>query len=248
MYTYITKVTAALLMFYGIASGQAKNHASVLNLPGVQQKIIVYRTIGNIELKIHIFEPGNRKEKTPQPAIIFFSGGGWVKGFPEQFYPHCKYLASRGMVAMSAEYRVKNRHGTSHTACVEDGKAAVRWIRVHAAELGIDTDKITAGGASAGGHVAACTALVDDFEHADENTKICSKPAALVLFNPVVDATHAKWSGLFAEHAKTLSPVHHIKKGLLPAIRFHGTADSTVPYDDVARFTKDAFEGKDLKI
>ena len=71
-------------------------------------------------------------------AIVFFFGGGWVGGTPKQFFPHCTYLASRGMVAISAEYRVKDRHGVTPLECVLDGKSAVRWVRAHASELGID--------------------------------------------------------------------------------------------------------------
>ena len=56
----------------------------------------------------------------------------------------CKYLATRGMVAMTADYRVSTRNGTKATACVEDGKSAVRWIRKNARKLGVDPAKVAA--------------------------------------------------------------------------------------------------------
>ena len=91
------------------------------------------------------------------------------------------------MVAICAEYRIKSKHGTTPFECVDDGKSAVRWIREHADDLGIDPNKIVAAGGSAGGHVAACTAVINGYETNSENMDISSKPNALVLFNPVID-------------------------------------------------------------
>ena len=135
--------------------------AYLASLP-VTQRETVYKSAGGADLKLHIFEPSERPSDKPLPAIVFFFGGGWTGGTPSQFFQHSRYLASRGMVAVSAEYRVKNRHGTTPAECVADGKSAVRWLRSHAAELGIDPARIAAGGGSAGGHVALCTAVIED--------------------------------------------------------------------------------------
>ena len=112
-----------------------------------EQKI--YKKVGNIELKLHIFNPDGHKAGDQKAAIIFFFGGGWNGGSPSQFYPQCEYLAKRGMVAISAEYRVKSRNGTSPLECVKDGNSAIRWVRSHALELGINPGKLAAGGGSA---------------------------------------------------------------------------------------------------
>ena len=111
-----------------------------------------YKKVGKVELQLHIFNPKGHKASDQRPAIVFFFGGGWSGGTPSQFYPQCEYLAKRGMVAISAEYRVKSRNGTSPLECVKDGNSAVRWVRSHAEELGIDPSKLAAGGGSAGGH------------------------------------------------------------------------------------------------
>jgi acetyl esterase len=67
----------------------------------VPDKRLTYKNIGETELELHVFSPENHKASDRRPAIVFFFGGGWSGGSPSQFYPHCKYLASRGMVAMS---------------------------------------------------------------------------------------------------------------------------------------------------
>ena len=203
----------------------------------VTRRDVVYKTVNGAQLHMHLFEVEARETEGPLPAIVFFFGGGWVGGSPEQFFPHCEYLASRGMVGASAEYRVKNRHGTTVVECVKDGKSAVRWLRAHADELGIDPDRIAAGGGSAGGHVALCTALIDDLDEPDEDPGVSSKPNALVLFNPVVDTTHpATRAARGGGAAERISPIHHVKRGDAPTIIFHGTADALVPIAEIERF------------
>ncbi|MEI6892633.1 MAG: alpha/beta hydrolase [Pontiella sp.] len=190
---------------------------------------VVYKTAGNATLKLHIFKPEGHKSSDKRPAIIFFFGGGWVSGSPSQFYRQCDDLASRGMVAISAEYRVKSRHETTPKECVMDGKSAIRWVREHAKELGIDPNKLAAGGGSAGGHVAAAAAMVDDFEDTSDNRRISCRPDALVLFNPVYDNGpggygHNKVKGYWEE----ISPMHNISRETPPTIVFLGTKDKFV--------------------
>ncbi|GAH69662.1 unnamed protein product, partial [marine sediment metagenome] len=187
-----------------------------------------------VELRLHIFNPSGLDQSDKRPAIVFFFGGGWVSGSPGQFFPHCQYLASRGMVAISAEYRVKNRHGTTPLECVADGKSAVRWVRTHAGELGVDPDRIAAGGGSAGGHVAASAGIVQGLDEEHEDASVSSVPNALVLFNPVVDLSVV--ADRFGERGLAISPVRHVREDLPPTIIFHGTADQLVPIESVERF------------
>ena len=137
-------------------------------------------TGGAVTLNLHVFTPPGHQPSDNRPAIVFFFGGGWVDGSASHFHPQCEYLASRGMVAISAEYRVKNLHGTTPQECVKDGKSAIRYVREHAAALGIDPNRIAAGGGSAGGHVAAATGTLTAYEEPGENLAISSKPNALV--------------------------------------------------------------------
>lgn len=200
----------------------------------------VYKKIGDVKLRLHIFKPDGWKKSDRRPAIVFFFGGGWTGGSPSQFEQQSRYLASRGMVAMSAEYRIRSRHGTTPFECVADGKSAVRWIRSHAGELGVDPHRIVASGGSAGGHVAACTGVLKGLDEPGEETTISSVPNALVLFNPAVDLMiipkNRRAGKLLGGRARELSPLQHVRAGLPPTIVFHGAADTTVPFESVQRF------------
>ena len=210
---------------------------------------VVYKTMGDVKLHMHIFRPV--KQKVNAPAIVFFFGGGWRSGTPKQFEQQCRYLASRGMVAMTAEYRIRSLHDTLAKDCVEDGKSAVRWIRVNAKKLGVAPARIAAGGGSAGGHVAACTGVIKGFEAKGENTAISSVPNAMVLFNPpcVMAPVPERKDFLNPENIaglrermgvppEQLSPWHHVRKGLPPTLVLHGEADPTVKFWTSAAFVK----------
>lgn len=181
--------------------------------------------------------------------MVFFFGGGWTNGSPNQFYAHCKYLASRGMVAMSADYRVKSRQDVTPFECVADAKSAMRFVRSHAAELGIDPERVAAGGGSAGGHLAAACGTIVDLDEPSEDKSVSSRPNAVVLFNPAVMLAFDADASASTERlqslkerfkgrdAKEISPYHHVAAGQPPTIIFHGIADTTVPYRTVEQFT-----------
>jgi acetyl esterase len=203
--------------------------ASVLAKPE-PDRIVEYKTVGDVSLKLHIFNPADHKPTDKSPAIVFFFGGGWNGGTPGQFYNQGEYLASRGMVAICAEYRIKSKHETSPQECVKDGKSAVRWVRAHAAELGIDPHKLAAGGGSAGGHVAAATGTVDGFNEDSDDTAVSCRPDALVLFNPVFDNSDKGYGyDRVKDYWQAFSPMHNIDRDTPPTIVFLGTKDKLIP-------------------
>lgn len=214
--------------------------SQALEVPGfAPDKKITYKQLGELKLHLHVFMPPNHTPSDKRPAIVFFFGGGWSGGSPSQFYPHCKYLASRGMVAMSAEYRVKKQHGTSPRECVKDGKSVVRWIRQHANELGIDPKKVAAGGGSAGGHVAAATGTVKGLNETGDNLDISCRPDALVLFNPVFDNGPEGWGhAQVKDYWQDISPMHNIDTGAPPTIVFLGTKDKLIPTTTAEAYKK----------
>ena len=200
---------------------------------------LVYKTVGEAKLKAFVYAPAGHQPTEKRPAIVFFFGGGWVGGSPRQFDQHARYLASRGMVAITVEYRTKKSHGVEPFACVADARSAMRWVRANAAKLGIDPGRVAAGGGSAGGHLAAATAFVEGFDDPADDQSVSPKPDALCLFNPVIDTTEKGYgASRLGDKKVAFSPVHHVAKGAPPAIVFHGTVDKTVPFENVQRFER----------
>lgn len=214
-------------------AAQKKPKASVSK----PKRQVVYKTVGDVKLRLHVFEPKDHRSSDRRGAILFFFGGGWISGNPSQFYPHCEYLAKRGMVAMSAEYRVRSKHKTTPFECVADGKSAVRFVRRHAKELGIDPRRIAAGGGSAGGHVAAAVATVPGLDDKKDDPRVSCRPAALVLFNPVYDNGPQGWGhSRVKDRFREISPMHNISKTMPPAIVFLGTKDKLIPVRSAEQF------------
>jgi acetyl esterase/lipase len=234
---------------FGAAAQEKKaNRNYPPDMPGA--KVETFKTVGDTKLNLYIYTPEGHKPTDRRPAIVFFFGGGWTNGSPSQFEPHCRYLASRGMVAIAADYRVASRHQVKAVSCVADAKSAIRYVRKEAARLGIDPNKIVAGGGSAGGHLAACTGVIEGFDESSEDKSVSSVPSALALFNPAVvlapleglappDAARiASLKERMGTDPQALSPVHHVRPGAPPTILFHGRDDTTVPYVTVERFAK----------
>ncbi len=196
-----------------------------------------------------MFQPDGWKPSDKRPAIVCFFGGGWTGGSPRQFLPQCKYLATRGMVAIAADYRVASRNHVKAVECVKDAKSAIRFVRKNAARLGVDPNRIVAAGGSAGGHLAAACGTIVGFDEPDEDAKISSQPNAMLLFNPAVVLAPVEGLDLDEQRLanlrnrmgiapRELSPYHHIVRGTPPTAIFHGKADEVVPYATVAAFAK----------
>jgi acetyl esterase/lipase len=201
-----------------------------------------YKPESGDPLKLDIFFPEKHTSADKRGCIVFFFGGGWTSGSTEQFYGYAKYLASRGLVAISAQYRTKGSHKVTPRECVEDGKRAIRYVREHAKELGVDPDKIIASGGSAGGHVAAACAICPKIDATPDSTVPCV-PNALVLFNPVYDNGPEGYGyKTVTEYWKDISPLHNIRKGVPPAIVFFGSNDNCVPVTTVKAFEKQMAE------
>jgi acetyl esterase/lipase len=213
-------------------------------------KVEVYRSTAELDLKAWIFEPVGHEASQRRAAMVFFFGGGWNRGSPEQFKWQARYLASRGMVAVLADYRVRQRNGTLANIAVSDAKAAIRWMRENADRLGVDPDRIAAAGGSAGGHLAAATATLSGHDIPESEQATSARPNALVLFNPALITAlvpgHSEGNFEKLENLKTrlgadpesMSPYHHVRPGLPPTIIFHGKADETVAYRTVELFTE----------
>jgi acetyl esterase/lipase len=201
-----------------------------------------YKQKDTVVLKLHILSAADKPGEKYHPAIIFFFGGGWNSGSITQFRPHAEYFASRGMVTVLAEYRVKSRHNTTPFEAVSDAKSAVRYLRKNFETLHIDTSAIVASGGSAGGHLAAAAAAVTGLDDPEDDLRINARPAALILFNPVFDNGPEGYGyERVGERYREISPMHNIRKGSPPSIVFLGTADRLIPVE-TARLYKQKIE------
>jgi len=224
-------LTTGLLVMLMLCSLQAQKADSIL-----------YKQVGESALYLQVDYPLAYDALKNYPAMVFFFGGGWNGGSIEQFAPHAKYFASRGMVCFRADYRVRSRQGTSPFESLKDAKSAIRFLRTHALELGVDPDKIVASGGSAGGHLAVASAVIEAFNEEGEDISVSCIPNALVLFNPVFDNGPGGYGyDRIGEAFKDFSPLHNLREGMPPAVVFLGTEDKLIPVE-TARYFKTVME------
>jgi acetyl esterase/lipase len=217
----------------------------------IHTQIVQYKRVEEISLDMHIVASESGRDR---PAIVFFVCGGW-RGFnPYKYYAQSQYLASRGVACFTALVRVRPRHGTTPAECVIDAKSAVRWVRGHAARYGVDPNRIAVAGASAAGHVAACTGLVGGIDGSQDDQSVSPRPDAMVLFCPVLvphelQGCIESFGG--TEPTRALSPILHVGSGAPPTIVMHGQDDERVPAEGSVRFAKamnDAGNRCDIKL
>ncbi len=246
---WLVAIAGTILLSTSASSDDTQRSNAPQAAPPVPDaEVLIYKTVDDVQLHLDIFKPAHWQASDSRPAIVFYFGGGWRGGTPTQFAPQAKYLASRGMLAVCVEYRVQSRHQVKVAECVSDAKSAMRWVRSHADELGVDPDRIVSSGGSAGGHLAAAVGLLTEFDDPQDDLSVSCRPSAMVLFNPAVDLTR-KGSEADPNDARfksrliqldgkilELSPLEHVKPGLPPCLIFHGMQDTTVPYAQVEAF------------
>ena len=221
---YTTIVVLAIIGLFKLGDSNGQK------LVRINPDTLVYKQIDTTSLEIYAYYPLDFSIEKEYSAIVFFHGGGWNKGKPKAFNRQAMYLASRGMVAFSVQYRVRDFNGTTPFDAVEDAKSAIRYVRANANEFKINPNMIAAGGGSAGGHIAAAAGNIEDLEPKGEDFSISSKPDALILFNPVFDNSkegygYRRMEGRYEE----ISPLHNITSGAPPTIVFLGTKDKLIP-------------------
>ena len=201
-------------------------------------RTVVYKKVGDRELVLHIFEPEGFKASDKRPCFLIIHGGGWTGMEPRRMFPFAHHFAKKGMLGISVQYRLAStKTGATVFDCVKDARSSVRYVRAHAAELGIDPQKIVASGGSAGGHLAAATALFDGVNEDTDDIKVSPVPNAMVLLFPVIDtSTEGYGNARIGERWREISPVHHVRADVPPTIIFHGTTDPTTPFKGAKAF------------
>lgn len=188
----------------------------------------VYKKLPDRDLRLYVLTPEGWAASDHRPAIVLYHGGGWSKGTPAVLNDQAAHCATLGLVAILVEYRLLTDPSEMPAVCIRDAKSALRWVRAHATALGVDPDRIAAGGGSAGGHLAASTALLPGHDDPADDLAISCRPQALVLLNPVVDNGPGGWAhDRVKERYREFSPAHNIRPSAPPTLILSGYADTT---------------------
>ena len=229
-------------------------------LRGPEMTEVLIKKVNNEDVKLFYIKPTNCKKTKNRTAVVWIHGGGWTGGITETFFPHARYFASRGAVGFCIHYRwVKADGSVTVGDCLADCKSVIRYIREHAAELGIDPNKIIVMGDSAGGHLASCLGTIDGFDNSTDNLNISAIPNAMVLYNPLSDFTTSVFinqiiGGAALDKkttpeslipteaqislAKKLSPLYNVRKNQPPTLVLHGTEDKVILPEQSIQFVQ----------
>jgi acetyl esterase/lipase len=200
----------------------------------------VYRKLEPEPLRLFVIKPQGWGTNDRRPALIFFFGGGWTRGDASKSISWARLAAKWGMVGVAPDYRTAERFKTSPAESVADARLATRWVEDHAAQLGVDTNKIVVGGNSAGAHVALWAGITKTPFGSKAEESPSTKPAALVLLSTPADTTPEAWNNdlrliaRFGPHMADLSPQQNLDAKMPPVILFHGEVDKTVPHSIAA--------------
>jgi len=200
------------------------------------------------EQRMDVYLPSVRSDQ-PRPAVLIIHGGGWTvfdKAHPREV-EFATFMVDEGCAAFSIDYTLtefkgepldNGRRKGAWPHNITDCKSALRWIKKHAATLGINPERIAVMGSSAGGHLAllvglssVCTELNQGGGNTDQNTAV----RCIVDFYGIPDVR--RWGGeLFLDESEEsnpglwalASPVEHVTKDSPPVLIVHGSADPMV--------------------
>jgi acetyl esterase/lipase len=205
---------------------------------------IVFAEPAGEPLKLDMARPA--KSNGPCPAVVCIHGGGFSGGRREDYDGFCRTLARHGYAVVTIDYRLSPKH--RWPAHIHDCKAAIRWLRSHAVEFGIDPDRIGAMGSSAGGHLAQFLGVTNDVREFDGDAppgSPSSKVSCVAAWAQASDFTreYGVWkdaalafqgflgADLTAETRKLhvrASPLFWVTPNAAPTLLVHGTVDKDV--------------------
>lgn len=184
-----------------------------------------------------------------RPAIVLYHGGGWKVNNRSEDRAMSKFLASMGYTAATADYRLCKDDGPHYPIPVQDALAAVKFMRSHAADYGVDPARIAVGGDSAGGELALLVGLVKDHSifKDDSYPGVSSEVAAVINMYGPTDLTalselnpylrsigHVYIGGWLKDHREAYreaSPIAHVRGDGPPVLTVHGDRDIVVPFN-----------------
>jgi acetyl esterase/lipase len=234
-----------------LTAATPRAHAQAPDPPPVEiLRDLEYARVGDKPLLLDLYRPANRPG--PLPVIVGIHGGGWAGG--SKAGAQGAWLARHGYAVAVINYRLTGE--APFPAQIEDCKAAVRWLRAHAATYGLDPDRFGATGHSAGGHLTSLLATsggvaeFDKGDHLDQSSRIqaacpLSGPTDLLQMDAHApegttfkhDAPNSPEARLLggpiqerrAEAARA-NPITYVDQSDPPFLLIHGDLDGTVPH------------------
>jgi dienelactone hydrolase len=198
--------------------------SSSTDATGITVKRYTYKRSAGQPRELEVYFPKEHDPLTSKgPCVLFFHGGAWGGGDLKQFQKFCQYFASRGLISVTANYQLvpagkKLPTGISRKQfCITDAKSAIRWVKQHSHELGIDPEKVIIGGGSAGGHVSILATTNTGLNDPSDPKEIDTSVVAYLLFNPALAPFDAKFPEVDA--------MKYLTSDFAPAIVFFGTED-----------------------
>jgi acetyl esterase/lipase len=193
----------------------------------------------------------------PRPAVLMFHGGGWIGGDRSHMADMANFLASLGYTSATAQYRLATKSGSHYPAQLQDAVAAVKFLKTHANEYGIDPERIAVMGESAGGQIALMVGLATDTSKfgTDDYPGVSAQVAAVVdIYGPTNMPDLVKTGDFVARYVcpiyldgppssnpekwRDASPTTHVRPDAPPVLIVHGTTDSTVPISQAEQLYK----------
>lgn len=207
------------------------------------KKNLVYASTPNGPLRLDLFLPQGAGEKTP--GVLMIHGGGWETGSKSLHRGFGRLLASHGFLAAALDYRLLPM--SPWPACLDDCRTALKWLRAHAATIGLDPKRLALLGDSAGAHLAAMLAL--ETSPADYAVR-----GVVAYFGPfdLTQPAIGRWPRNCQKHllggslsdpsvrarAESISPVRLVTKEAPPFLLIHGEIDVVVPFASSARMAE----------
>jgi acetyl esterase len=194
---------------------------------------IIYKVSDGKKLRLLVVRPP-RDKKQNLPAMVWIHGGAWVAGSPEGFVPHLRWSAALGTIGIAVDYRLVPKPSSPENLsnkdtvedCLADCADAIKYLREHAGELGIDPQRIIVIGDSAGGHLALCLGTM--------NLPEIMKANVVINCNGISDMTLEKWIKYIStgedqlNRAKNLSPINFLDSKDAPILTMNGDKDQVV--------------------
>ena len=208
---------------------------------------VTYLEVDGWEGRADVYRP--TRVNDPVPTVLFFHGGGWIRGEKEGPVLHLMPYIAMGFAVINVEYRVAPE--AKAPAAVQDARCALHWVFDNAERLGFDTTRVITTGHSAGGHLALMTGLLSAEDGLDTLCPGADEPKVAAIVNwygitdvadvlegPNREAWAEEWIGTDPSRerlVRNLSPLTHVDGQAPPILSIHGDQDETVPHQHAVR-------------